>query len=170
MRYSIYLTGVLSAALIGCTHMHSIARSPTPGEIDVLHTATRNRLSMVTLRSGEQLSAFNFQVSSDTALWVNAQQQTVRMTLHAVDRVAVRSNARGAGDGFLLGLLGGASFAVLAVLSSPPGDISPGQALVFVTPVFGVAGGIVGLPLGAAVGAKKLFVFTETGPPSASGR
>jgi hypothetical protein len=173
----------LTILISGCTHHRSIALAPRsasaearrlpppprlrrtgqPG-VDALSQDLRGRAVSLTLASGSRVEARDAQLDGRSLTWRRAETNAPQpMDLAETREVSVRSRARGALDGLLIGLAIGLPAGAL-IIDAPKGGLgNRGQAALS----GGVSIGILSAAIGALRGDR--IVYRITPPPGASG-
>ena len=156
---------------VGCIH----TQAPTlgePGGYASLNRRAGGQDARVTLADGRLLPAAALQVTPDLTSWIDpASGAVMNVATSEVTAVQFTHRGRGALEGLGIGLLSGAAVGALAGLAS--GDDDPGilaftaeEKALLGGAFFGGIGGLLGLPFGAAVGSKDVYVL-EPPPPNA---
>jgi hypothetical protein len=163
MKAVIFLFLMLTPMLVGCTHNYTVR--PTRSE----HYASLNqhalrKQAIVTLMDGKKFHADKLRFAPDSTSWVDPNTRRV-IAVQTTEVSDVRFVRRGAGalEGLGLGLLGGALTG--AIIGFADGDDPPESFLSFTAEekaviggvLLGGVGGLLGLPIGAAVGSKDVY-------------
>ena len=129
-----------------------------------INKGTRGRNAVLILRDGEELQVRQLWVTSDFTYWIDPQiKQQTSPTYIAVATSQIKevrfirrgeSALQGMGFGFLLG----------AVVGYAAGEDCPPNAFICfpreeVAVVFGILGGLIGLPIGGWIGQRYVYII-----------
>lgn len=146
-----------------CTHIRQVH------SFDDINKAAAGKPASMTLTNGRVLSGKGLEVAIDSTFWldsVTGRKQSIATS--EVGKVVIKKRGRGALEGLGIGILTGAVTG--AVIGFASGDDDPKTVFLPLTAeekalgggiVLGAAGGLLGLPIGAAVGSKDKFILHE---------
>ncbi len=155
-RYSFLV--ILILCISSCTHR------PKYFTIYDINYETKNKKVQLTLSNGQNLEVKGFRITADSSYWHNlttGKKQSVATS--DVKSVAIKRRGRGALEG--LGFGGVIGFSIGALIGLNEGG-DPQKGFFYLTAeekaiiygiYFGAIGGLVGIPVGAAVGSKDRF-------------
>lgn len=146
-----------------CTHIRQVH------SFDDINKAAAGKLASMTLTNGQVLSGKGLQMAMDSTFWLDkATGRKQSIATSEIGKVVIKKRGRGALEGLGIGILTGAVTGALIGFAS--GDDDPKTVFLPLTAeekalgggiVLGGAGGLLGLPIGAAVGSKDKFVLHE---------
>jgi hypothetical protein len=111
----------------------------------------------------EVIKGYDIKLSQDSTMWRDSQQNKIFDPTREIKEIIFESAWDGAEDGFTYGFLIGAGVGILGVLgNTDDGDksySSPGLATALIGIGWGLGFGLIGLPVGAAIGHTDKYIF-----------
>ena len=161
MKAVIVISLMLTPTLMGCAHNYTV-RPTEPEDYTSLNQRALQKQAIVTLMDGRTVPADKLRFAPDSTSWIDPNTRkvmTVRTT--GVSNIRFVRRGKGALQGFGIGLLGGAvGGAIIGIAisdESADAPFTPGAAPFTVGIFFGGVGGLIGIPIGAAIGSKDVY-------------
>ena len=155
-RFSLFL--ILATILTGCTHSHIVRPSESKSYVSLNKRGLRQQAT-ITLVKGRKLKGDKLRFAPDSTSWVDPHTQSVIAVPTAeVTHILFVRRGKGALEGLGLGFLTGALFGVPFALA---GWI---DIVLFLGPYVGALGGLIGLPVGIAVGSQEIYRIEHESP------
>ena len=111
----------------------------------------------------EVIKGYDIRVSQDSTTWRNSEQNKMSVPTTEIKEIIFESTWDGAVDGFNYGFLAGAGAGILGVLVKGDGDgktySSPVLASALIGLGWGLGFGLIGLPVGTAIGHTDKYIF-----------
>jgi hypothetical protein len=157
---------LVTLVLSGCAHTIPFDAG-TPGGRTAVNERGERRQATVTLRDGQRLQADALRVGPDSTSWLEPEAQQVHtVATEEIASIAFLTGRRQIGEGFAIGLGGGAALGYAVGLSTfDKPDIvinSRGDSAMAGALFFAGLGGLAGLLIGYNSEAKDVFKPTES--------
>ncbi len=121
-------------------------------------------------KNQEIIKGHDLKVTQDSTTLNGSTQNKLFIPTGQIKEIIFKDSWDGAVDGFTYGFLTGAGTGIIAVLAKDEGgnkgDTFPILASVIIGTAWGLAFGLVGLPVGAAIGHKYKYVFIAPSHPT----
>lgn len=160
-RYIVIISAIIFVS--NCTHIRR------PFLFDDINKAGIGKKVGITLTNGCVFNGKSIQITHDSTSWLDSNtKNTQSIATSQIKSTVLKKSGRGALEGLGLGILSGAITGALIGFVS--GDDDPQTVFLPYTAeekavgygvVLGAAGGLLGLPIGAAVGSKDKFLFED---------
>lgn len=149
MKTIFYVFMISMILLHGCTSVHHVMHNES------YYTKINNKIegkqASMTLTNGQTVIADNIRVMLDSTSWVDAKQNKQVVPTSGIKEITVRSRAKGAGQGCILGGFVGAGVGFLVGLNIGAQIDESGLGM-----TYGVISGVpTGVLLGLTIGASK---------------
>lgn len=155
-RYSLLV--MLFFFISGCSHSYKYS------SIAEINYETQNRKMQLTLSDGKILAVDKFRITADSSDWLHETTGNKQfVSTSDVKNVVIIKRGRGAFEG--LGLGGVIGFCIGALIGLNEGSdprseffsLSAEEKAMIYGIYFGAIGGLIGIPVGAAIGSKDRF-------------
>ena len=161
---TLYILIIITVVFVSnCTHVRR------PFTFDDVNKAGIGKKTYIALTSGRVFNGKSIRITHDSTSWLDFRtDDTQSISTSQIKSIIVKKSGRGALEGFGIGVLSGA--VIGAVIGFLSGDDDPQTVFMPYTAeekalgygvVLGGAGGLLGVPIGAAVGSKDKFVFED---------
>ena len=174
----------VALTLAGCAHVRPIDPTASVSELHDVNRSLAGREALVRLTDGTEMMAHDVTVSHESvslvlehfrsALTERPGRTTREIPLAEVASITVTCRGRGALDGLLIGLFGGAAGGVLfGAAAYTEGDRylhSRSDAAMFSGVVYGFLGGVSGVLYGAGNGSTHVYEFVVSRADTAQGQ
>ncbi len=171
MKKTIIRSLFMAIIFLGCSYT-SVVRTDSAKFMD-LQRQVKNKKAKVTLQNSQfYLNAKLTRLAPDSISWMLPNGQVISVPTEEVSEIYFVNRGRGALEGFGLGLLVGVLTG--AIIGLPSGGDNALRDLLFPAELkaiigaiyFGGAGGLIGIPIGAAAGSKSKYQLQEPVKPS----
>ena len=157
MKMLCFIIVTLSVLTTSCTHIRQYST------FDEINTRTKGKNAKITLINEQDLIGRGIYITPDSTFWIDPNTSYKKSIItQAVSSIVINNRGRGTLEGLGLGLLGGIATGVsIGLLSGyEPGDIFTAEMKALLLGIgLGGIGGLLGLPIGTAVGSKDKFII-----------
>lgn len=159
MKANIIIGFSMIVIFFGCSHTSNVRTDST--RFVELQRQAKNKQADVTLRDSQYyLNAQLVQLTPDSTSWVLQNGEVMNVPTREISEIRFVNRSKGALEGLGLGLLGGVLTGAVIGLAGGEGAIfSKEEAAIVGAVYFGGIGGLLGIPIGAAVGSKSKYQF-----------
>lgn len=157
---------LLILSFLGCVSSRHVENNPGYGYA-IVNVRSQTGKAYIRLADGKKMKAFNIYMQSDSTSWTDPGTGNI-MTIatQRIYSVSFKNRGRGAleglGIGFLVGVVWG-TVAGYALGDDPPNILydrmSAGEKSIILGVGLGLFGGVIGLPIGAAIGSREVYYF-----------
>jgi hypothetical protein len=166
MRSLFFLSVVISFSFYGCTTFYEV-NTQDQYSLNNLNIFSGEYLTTIYMRNGNLIVPDSFYVFSDSTFYqITENHKSGFIKNEKITSINFRKRWKGAWQGLKIGALSGAlsgAFMGLASGDDPPGwfSMKASEKALVGGLGFGVLGGLVGLPLGAAIGAEDFYYIVN---------
>ena len=163
MKKQIVISLVLVCYISSCTSIRMIHQEPKTSFLDQVSKIPTDRHGLIVLLNGREYNGYVISIAADSTSWTDSEKVKIHTVATSELREIIFTNrGKGATQGFLVGATTGFALGFLLVeMDSEEYDLEQGFHYAVGGFLGAVSALLIGLPIGASVGSKDRFVFTE---------
>jgi len=162
--------------ILDCSHTHRMGLTDIEHYYGGINQKCEGREGKIQAFGNREISGRNIYVTQDSIRWIDPETGSVHaLPTSDVTSVEIKRGGRGALEGMGIGFLSGATIGAFGGFASgddPPGwfSMTAEQKAAGGGLVLGLSGAIIGLPVGALVGSKDIFILSNPARPLTDSR